>query len=381
MAAKSPCMRKTPKKLRVVELYAGLGRSAEPFRKWKGATLSLLVDANPYVASVYRRNLPSAPYLVQDLRHVGADWIREKAGGNVDILLACPPCQGFSDNGHRNPWDHRNRHLRAYARTAVALRPKAIAMENVPLAVSARAFKSFTGMIAEAGYKWTAGIVNAALYGSVQCRQRLIFVAIRDDIGVEPQIPQPTHGGGRKYFNYSTRELSTLRESRNALLGVAPATFQVRDLLPYKENLLGTEAIPNVAEVLEGLPRLGTGQAAQLSHVAWSHSAKQLRRMSRVSEGGQARRAKDYYSQSYGRLHRRGLARTITGAFPNAGSGRFWHPTENRTITLREAARIQGFDDGFTFDAPYSHAALAVGNALDQALAELTFRIIRDCLS
>ena len=173
-------MRTTSKKLRVVELYAGLGRSAEPFRKWKRASLSLLVDANPYVASVYRRNVPRAPYLVEDLRNVDAKWVQEKAGGSVDILLACPPCQGFSDNGQRNPWDHRNRHLRAYARIAAALRPKAIAMENVPLAVSARAFTSFTDMIAEAGYKWTAGIVNAALYGSAQCRQRLIFIAIRD---------------------------------------------------------------------------------------------------------------------------------------------------------------------------------------------------------
>jgi DNA (cytosine-5)-methyltransferase 1 len=103
--------------------------------------------------------------------------------------------------------------------------------------------------------------------------------------------------------------------------------------------------------------------------------------MANVPEGGQLKCASLYYSQSYGRLHRHGLARTITTAFPNAGSGRFWHPIENRTLTLREAARIQGFPDSFRFPGQPAKSAFLVGNALDKALAETTYEIIRDCLS
>jgi DNA (cytosine-5)-methyltransferase 1 len=103
--------------------------------------------------------------------------------------------------------------------------------------------------------------------------------------------------------------------------------------------------------------------------------------MAKVAEGGQPKCSRRYYSQSYGRLHRRGLAKTITTAFPNAGSGRFWHPVRNRSLTLREAARIQGFPDSFVFQEPLSKAAFLVGNALDAALANVVFAAIKSFLS
>jgi DNA (cytosine-5)-methyltransferase 1 len=369
------------KRLNVVELYAGTGRSLEPFRSWRRCNVSLLVDNQRYAADTYKVNYPKAPYLVADLTHTSAAQIRNAAGGRVDVLLGCPPCQGFTDNTPRNPWDKRNRHLKNFARLAVDLRPLAIAMENVPLAGGGNAFKVFSKSIEQAGYFWTAGIINAALHGSCQCRQRLLFVAIRDDVGSEPVFPAPTHGGRRRYFNYNTCEMNTLREARNALLGIAPATFQVRASLPYREVDLGNTAIPRVGEVIEGLPEVGTRAATAMRHVPWEHSASQRRRMARIAEGGQPKRSASYYSQSYGRLHSSGLAKTITGAFPNAGSGRYWHPRENRSLTLREAARIQGFPDEFQFLPPFSHAAFLVGNALDQALASLSYETVRACLS
>jgi DNA (cytosine-5)-methyltransferase 1 len=144
---------------------------------------------------------------------------------------------------------------------------------------------------------------------------------------------------------------------------------------------LGRKAMLTVSQALEGLPKCGTKRAAAMNHVAWAHSAKMVERMSVVAEGGQHGDKQRYFSQAYGRLHRRGLARTITTNFPNPGSGRFWHPTEERTLTLREAARIQGFDDSYLFDGYPSHDAVLVGNALDSALAELKFRVIMDTIS
>jgi DNA (cytosine-5)-methyltransferase 1 len=326
-------------------------------------------------------NYGNAPYVLKDLGHASADWVRSKAGGRVDVLLGCPPCQGFSDNGHRSPWDHRNRHLRRFAMLACALKPKAIAMENVPLAVGAQAFADWTRLLEKAGYRWTAGILNAALYGSTQCRQRLIFIGIHESVGAEPILPSPTHGGRRHYFNYSTGALCSLREARTAILGTNPANFQVRAKLPFTDDGFGATNIPTVEHTLAGLPSIGSVRAQKLGHIEWAHTHRQLKRMASVREGGQPRRSLRYYASSYGRLHRRGLARTITGAFPNAGSGRFWHPTENRSLTLREAARLQGFDDDFHFLEPISQGALLIGNALDSALASVSCSVIRDCLS
>jgi DNA (cytosine-5)-methyltransferase 1 len=254
-------------------------------------------------------------------------------------------------------------------------------MENVPLAARTPAYARFVEALEEAGYRWTAGILNAALHGSCQCRQRLIFIGIREDAGESPTLPPPTHGGRKHYFNYSQLRTCTVKQEPTALLGITPATFQVRGLLPHTESSLGQLAIPTVGEVLAGLPPVGSKAAVALSHVPWGHTAEQKRKMGRLIEGGQARRSSSYYSQSYGRLHRRGFARTITGAFPNAGSGRNWHPTENRSITLREAARIQGFPDSFRFSAPLSKSALMVGNALDAALANVTLTTIKAALS
>jgi DNA (cytosine-5)-methyltransferase 1 len=367
------------RKLNVVELYAGTARSVEPFRRWSRCKIALLVDVNAHAKKTYLKNHSGAPYYLKDLGKTDSKWISETAGG-VDILLGCPPCQGFSDNGRRNPWDRRNRHLRKFAELATELKPQAIAMENVPLAVGARAFKDFTRMITSAGYYWTGGIVNSALYGSCQCRQRLLFVAIRKDAGSPPEIPLPTHGGRRRYFNYRTKGLAPIREARTTLLGVSPATLQVRDELPYREGEIGNLNIPTIGQTFADLPEIGTIEARRLAHVAWAHTPNQRRRMGKLSEGGQASLSRNYYASSYGRLHREGLARTITGAFPNAGSGRFWHPTENRSITLREAARIQGFSDSFQFIEPFSESAQLVGNALDAALANLTYKIIKKCL-
>src|SRR5262249_29694490 len=127
-------------RLHVVELYAGTARSADPFRMWKRCEISLLVDNNHYAANTYLANFPSAPYVVADLRRLSPRRIRSLAGGRVDILLGCPPCQGFSENGQRRQRDPRNRHLYYFGQFVTALKPTAVAMENVPLAAASARF-------------------------------------------------------------------------------------------------------------------------------------------------------------------------------------------------------------------------------------------------
>src|SRR6185436_3928544 len=210
--------------LRVVELYAGTARSVEPFRAWPRAKIALLVDKNPLAQATYVENHPNSPYVTRSLRRTRPDEIEAWAGGKVDILLGCPPCQGFSDTGSRDLSDPNNEHLWRFGVLAAGLRPRALAMENVPVAARTRRFELFAKRLTEAGYRWTARILNAPLWGSPQCRQRLIFIAFRDDIGIEPKIPSPTHGASGTYFSYSAQRLTTISESPMEILGEAPAT-------------------------------------------------------------------------------------------------------------------------------------------------------------
>lgn len=369
------------RKLKVVELYAGTGRSMDAFRSWRKTECGLLVDNNDHAARVYRHNFPKESYLVADLGSLSARELAAKAGGRVDILLGCPPCQGYSDTGLRNGRDARNRHVTRFLEYVRELKPLAIAFENVPLAAAAGRFKILTNGLERIGYQWTAMIANAALWGSCQSRQRLVLVAIKNGSGAPPEFSPPTHGAGR-YFSYSKLGLSDVQDDRISMLGVAPATVRVAGLLP--QNFLdrvGRKKMPTVGETIDGLPYADSREGTKIGHVSWGHTPKVLARMARVREGGRWSGGSDHYSQTYGRLHRDGLARTITTYFPNPGSGRFWHPVENRALTLREAARIQGFPDSFQFPGEYaSYNCVLVGNALDKALASITYKTIRKSL-
>ena len=153
--------------------------------------------------------------------------------------------------------------------------------------------------------------------------------------------------------------------------------------MPHREDEkpLGAKAIPTVHAVWDDLPPIGSGEATALCHFEWEHTAAMRRRMANVREGARWSGGADHFSHSYGRLHRRGLAHTLTTFFSNPGSGRFWHPTENRAISIREAARIQGFPDGFRFFPEAMASCRLIGNALDARLAGITYKVIRDCLS
>ena len=369
-----------PKRLKVVELYAGTARSSAPFRRWRRAEISLLVDNNEVAVNTYKANFPRAPYRKASLSRMTPNRLSALAGGRIDILLGCPPCQGFSDTGTRDPNDARNSHMDRFSWIASTLKPLAVAMENVPLAADGPQFRRLVSRMEQAGYVWTAGVLNSALHGSTQTRQRLVYIAIRADVGAEPFLDYPTHGGAGLYYSYSSGRLEAVATNPLAMLGQSPGTARLRSQLSVEGDHVGPHAIPTVSGALAGLPRIGTRNARVLNHFPWAHTPNMLRRMSRVPEGGRWRGGNDHFSQSYGRLHRRGLARTITTFFPNAGSGRFWHPVHNRSLTLREAARIQGFPDSFHFLPPFSEAATLVGNALDASLAEVTYTCLKSCL-
>ncbi len=148
---------------------------------------------------------------------------------------------------------------------------------------------------------------------------------------------------------------------------------------------------PPVSELSDYQRARRSGATLLFNHRARSHSPAMLKKMAMIQEGGRNQELPDdqrlradpereYFSQAYGRLHRHGIAQTITTFFHNPGSGRFTHYRDLRALTVREAARFQSFDDDYIFIGKAEQQMRHVGNAvpvlLSTALAQMCSEIL-----
>lgn len=374
----------------MAEVFAGVASVARGFATGGPFDPVYLNDMDPVAAAAYDRNrLGEAVYQVADVRDVSSADVLEAADGRPVVgLLGCPPCQGWSTAGRRDPDDERNALLGEFFRLVVELEPLFVVMENVP-AVAGRAelAEALTGPGRD--YRWWTGVINTAAYGLPQSRQRTLALGYHISAGVDPAPPAPTHAGARLVWDYARQELMAPSPATvDSILGSAPRLWGRGARLSMAEMYGGAlEALEDFVTVADAIAdlvadaepsayarRLGAGRVANpTGHTAWSHGPELVARLRAVPEGGKpplsATNGRRYYSQAYARLHRRGLARTITTNFHNPGSGRFTHYRLDRTLTVREAARLQGFNDDFVFEGHQSHQARVVGNAFPPPLA------------
>ena len=183
-----------------IDLFCGAGGASLGLVQ-SGWDLRLATDVDPACALTHQANLPGE-FLTADLRTVGSDKVITAAGivpGQLDLLFAGPPCQGFSIIGSRVVWDQRNNLFREVLRLATDLRPRCVVIENVPglvtLAKGAYLRAILQGLSA-AGYEAACAELLAAQYGAPQMRWRLIIIGWRKDLGIPGGygFPHPTVG-------------------------------------------------------------------------------------------------------------------------------------------------------------------------------------------
>ncbi len=390
----------------IAELFAGVGSVADGFSRGGPFQPVYLNDVDPSPAATYRvnRGEKGGEYDVRDVRQVtAADVLKAADGRQVSGVLGCPPCQGWSAAGRRLADDERNMLIGDYFRLVRDLRPLFFVMENVP-AVSGRPELRRALATEARGYRCWSGVLNAASYGLPQTRQRTLVLGYREDLGVRPTPPPPTHAGRREVWDYRREALvAPTAETLDSLLGSAPTlyvtgtgsahtmrgiyaarTLELADLVTVGDAIGDLdEDPPSRSSAYARAMRTAGGPPA--NHVPWGHGEDLVRRMSTVVEGCRppltATNGRRYYSQAYARLHRRGLGRTITTNFHNPGSGRFLHYARPRTLSVREAARLQGFSDDFVFTGHRGHQARMVGNAFPPLWAEAIARHVSDELA
>jgi DNA (cytosine-5)-methyltransferase 1 len=388
--------------LGVVELFAGAAGLAQGFLCAGGFELIALNDRDPVAKRTFDASGLEGTYLLGDIRDLaGRHLLDVAAGRRIAGVLGGPPCQGFSLNGLKKQDDDRNAYWTEYARIVRDLDPDFLVVENVPAMVFHRVFLDLVAAL-EHDFEVAYGVLNAAEFGAPQTRHRAILIAYHRRLAVSPELPAPSHGlDGREYFSYRRQALVALQHGSDEAADVLgadsvlgkptwrlpsrpSATGPVRPLVTMGEalsDLAGLEAGDSTTDysspAQSGYQRRAREQRpALLNHRSRRHAPALLQLLRQIPEGGGLECVdpslwpKSHYSQAYGRLHRLGVARTITTFFSNPGSGRFTHYADHRAITVREAARLQGFPDHLAFLGTQEEQMRLVGNAVPLPLAE-----------
>lgn len=401
------------KKYTLAEFFCGCGGTSRGFTRSGRFNVALGNDIKFEALKTFEFNhrhdeVPPTT-IRQDIRLLDVDLIHAKlkdkgiAQGDLDCMIGGPPCQGFSQlrrteqrkkgkivkfSGYSQlAHDPRNDLVLRYLEVAEALRPKFLVIENVPQMLN-HGFEGRLGKLSELviqmlerdlGYNVEVAVVNCADYGVPQLRERAVFIA--SSVGA-PSFPALTHADPSKpkLLAEGRKPWVTVQDAIGDLcapsagadeLGGGSLDLYGADPSEYAKSMRTSKAFPfnhitrdYKQSVLDIIKEMRPGQTwdteSERMRAKYGRAIAKLAKAKNISpeaaklaleRQGAINPAfyKDYYWSAYTRLAWDAPALTITANANFLGSGRFSHPTEMRGITMREAARLQSFDDDFRF--------------------------------
>jgi DNA (cytosine-5)-methyltransferase 1 len=377
-----------------VDLFSGAG-GASLGLVGAGYDLRLSSDVSPACGWTHTANLPGE-FLVADLREIDAGKILTAASvgvGDLDMLFAGPPCQGFSMIGARVVWDLRNNLFREVLRLAGEVKPRCIVIENVPGLVTLGGgayLRAILEGLDEAGYAASCAELLAAQYGAPQMRWRLVIIAWRKDLGITAGYGFPVPTAGAEGIGDL---LPNVTIKPHQLAGFVTAKAAIGDLPPIAAGDEGSVYVGPPSSGYQRAMRRGLDREL-FNHYAARLSPTNLARLALLAPGqdwrdlprdmlpaGMQRALRKDHTRRYRRMTWDGVPRSVITRFRDPKSGEYTHPEQNRTISIREAARLQGFPDRFIFHGDKSSQYDQVGNAVPVQLAEAIAREVHECLN
>lgn len=335
------------KKYSAVSLFSGVGGFSLGFSA-AGFEIKGFVELQDSLRDIYKVNFPNAKEIGSDITKVSDEEIRQlkKEVGDIDVIIGGPPCQGFSLAGKRDAKDPRNKLFLHYLRFVEVLCPKIAIMENVRVLTSMKDEKgelvkdNIQKDFFKRGYRVNYFEINARDYGVPQNRERVLFVAIRSDLKISPCLPEPSHTRGDGLFENG----STYHSFGDACSD-----------LPYIE---------------------AGGVSADSMHIAVKHPKHVIDWLWDVKEGRSAHDNEDIekrppsgYNTTYKRQIWNQPASTVQTTFGMISGSNNVHPIATRSLTIREAARIQSFPDDYKFVGNLGAIRTGIGNAVPPLLA------------
>lgn len=337
-----------------LDLFCGAGGLTKGLTA-AGVNVRAAVDIDLDCRASFQEN-NVATYFARDIRFLAPGEVEKFIGRRAhnDLLIAaCAPCQPFAQLNRSRP-DSRAFLLSHVARLIRDLRPRAILIENVPGLRRVRGFstyKRFTTALIDIGYSVASGVLDAKDFGVPQTRRRFVLLAVR---GKRIQLPVPTHGAG----------LHPYRTVRDAIAHYPP--ISAGEIHPIIANHVAASVSATNAERLRHTPKNG-GSRADWPKRLWltCHS-----------------RNPSAHTDSYGRMAWDLPAPALTCKCHSISNGRYAHPEQNRAISLREAAALQGFPEDYQFFGNgVGSIARQIGNAVPIPFAQVLGEHILEVLN
>ena len=334
----------------VIDMFSGCGGMSAGFHGLNGALgayrLAAAVDIDRVANQTWATNyeLTPAPFDISEVargRKLFEKILDARRPGAPLVLIGCAPCQGFSS--HRNKAgmkDARNSLFGDFARIAARLRPDAIVVENVPELLADRYWPFLTearSRLEQSGYYVHLAVHNMAEFGLPQERFRALMVAM-------PKPFKVPRGFLRR------NEFKTVRHAIGDLPRVKSGDQQPNDEMHYSAGHRRS-----TTETIKMVPKNGGSRPEHIGPECLRRAAK---------KNGRA-----VYEDVYGRLFWDRPAITITGYARNPASGRYVHPEQDRGLTVREAALLQGFPRDYWFAGSLDQRFRQIGNAVPPIFA------------
>ena len=355
-----------------VDLFCGAGGLSEGFRQ-NGFDILLANDFDTWCEATYKLNHPETKFISGSIQDLTAKMIQSELDikkGELDCIIGGPPCQAFSVYNHqRGMHDERSGLFREYLRLVAGLLPKYVIIENVPGITSVEdgaAVKEIKQGLKELGYNVDAALLKSEDFGVAQERRRFIFIGNR--IGADIIFPTPTHGENLLPYLTVWDAISDLPVLKNGE-GDEVVNYTTEPQSKYQEAIReGAQMVFNHVA-----PLLGSVNLERLKHIPQGGSWRDIPQ--ELLPSGMKRARRSDHTKRYGRLKNEGFASTIlTKCDPHWGA--FFHPTQDRVITVREAARIQCFPDKRRFEGSRVEQYKQVGNAVPIFMAAAIAKVV-----
>ena len=358
-----------PAVLTAIDLFSGAGGLSEGFRQ-AGYQILAANDADTDAANTFKAAHPETKFIEGAIEDISTRTLLSVAAlkkGELDVLIGGPPCQAFSVYNHQRGFhDERSGLFREYLRIVAGLMPKVVVLENVTGITSVgdgRAVDEIYHKLSQLGFHVEHRILKAEEYGVPQERRRIFFIGSRCDRKIEwpePSCGPPGHLFHQPYVTVkeAISDLPSLaiREGSDESDYTQAAIYEYQCLMRQGAKKLYNHVAPDLAEI----------NLKRLQYIKPGGSWRDI--PTRLLPAGMKRAKRSDHTKRYGRLHPDGLACTILTKC-DLHWGAYIHPSQQRTLTVREAARFQSFPDRFRFYGSRVEQFRQVGNAVPPLLA------------